>query len=212
VTRVFLVRHAETDWNRDEVFRGRADRPLSERGRRQAEAVGRAFAPRPLRAVYSAPLLRARETAEPIARPHGLPVVLEEGLNDLDFGAWQGLAKAEVRERHAELYRQWESAPHTVVFPGGEGLAEVQGRAAAALDSIVRRHPEQAVAVITHRVVLKVLLGELLGAGLEAFWRFRFDTTSVTVLRFGRRGPELEGFNDTAHLAGVDDQARGSDV
>ncbi len=208
MTRVYLVRHGETDWNREEVFRGRADRPLSDRGRRQAEALGRAMAARTVDAVVAGPLRRATETAEPIARDHGLTVAVDDGLDDLDFGEWQGQAKADVRRRYPELWRQWESAPADVVFPAGEGIADVQRRAVAALDRIVARTPDGHVAVVTHRVVLKVLLCHLLGAGLGSFWRLRFDTTSVTLVAFGKRGPVLESFNDTAHLAGVDDDAR----
>jgi broad specificity phosphatase PhoE len=208
VTRVYLVRHGETDWNREEVFRGRADRPLSDRGQRQAEALGRAMAARTVDAVVAGPLRRATETAEPIARAQGLTVATDAGLDDLDFGEWQGQAKADVRQRYPELWRQWETAPHTVVFPRGESIVDVQRRAVAALDALVRSMNDKHVAVVTHRVVLKVLLCHLLGAGLDSFWRLRFDTTSVSVVAFGTRGPVLESFNDTAHLAGVDDAAR----
>ena len=137
-----------------------------------------------------------------------LAAELHEGLNDLDFGSWQGQAKQAVRERQPELWKQWETAPHSVVFPGGESLVDVSRRAEAALRELVERLDGGKLAVVTHRVVLKVLMGSLLGGGLESFWRFRFDTTSVTTVRFGRRGPVLESFNDTAHLAGVDDEAR----
>jgi broad specificity phosphatase PhoE len=208
VTRFWLIRHGETDWNREQVFRGRADRPLSERGLRQAEALGRGMASRAVDAVVSGPLRRAVETAEPVARAHGLAVETHDGLNDLDFGAWQGLAKDVVRERYADLYARWQEAPESVVLPGGESLGDVERRAVAAIDGLVRRFPERHVAVVTHRVVLKVLVCSLLGAGLGAFWRFRFDTTSVSLLGRGGRGPVLESLNDTSHLAGVDDAAR----
>jgi len=206
MTLVYLIRHGETDWNREEVFRGRADRPLSPRGLRQADSLGRALGARPIDAVVASPLRRATETAAPVAHAHALAVETHEGLNDLDFGSWQGQARQTVRERQPEMWRQWETAPQSVVFPGGESLADVSRRADSALRGLVERLAGKTVAVVTHRVVLKVLIGSLFGGGLEFFWRFRLDTTSVTTVRFERSGPVLESFNDTAHLTGVDDE------
>lgn len=102
---LYLVRHGETEWNRESVFRGTADVPLNRQGLAQARAVGRRLRAVPVAAIFSSPLTRARATAEAIAHHHRLPVELDPGLGDLCFGEWQGLGQEEVRRRHPDLYR-----------------------------------------------------------------------------------------------------------
>lgn len=199
---VLLVRHGETQYNREEVFRGRLDVPLNERGREQARATGRALAGAPIAAVWASPLSRAVQTAEAIAAPHGLPVRLHDGLIDLDFGAWQGLPHDEVRRRHPDLYRRWVEAPGTVAFPGGETLAGAAARAVAALNAIAAAG---AVAVVSHRVVCKLLVAAALGLGGEGFWKIRQDTACINVLDWTPAGDGgfhagVRCLNDTCHL------------
>ena len=223
---VILVRHGETAYNREEVFRGRLDVPLNDHGYTQARAAGRALARAGLVAVWSSPLDRARETARAIAEPHGLTVLVHDGLCDLDFGDWEGLPRGEVRDRYPDLYRRWVEAPQTVEFPGGETLAGAASRAVAALNEIVAHieagatggtgpAPEPAVAVVSHRVICKLLISAALGLGGEGFWRIGQDTACINVLdwRLGAAGGGAAGegagagfratvarVNDTCHL------------
>ena len=127
--RLFLVRHGRTQWNKEEIFRGRADIPLDEVGRKEAERVADRLQGEDIGLVLSSPLSRAREMAEVIAKGCGAPLEVREGLIDLDFGEWQGLSHQEVKERYPELYRRWKERPHEVIFPGGEDLEEVKRRA-----------------------------------------------------------------------------------
>jgi broad specificity phosphatase PhoE len=198
---VVVIRHGETAWNRDEVFRGRADVPLSERGRQQAQRLAGALAGRPIEAVYSSPLSRARETAAPVAEAVGLEVVQDERLVDMSFGEWEGVPRAEVEERWPELYGTWTREPEQFRAPGGESLAEVLARVRPAVDEIAARH--EVAALVSHRVVCKVLLCEALGSGAAGFWRVRVDTASVSVLERGERGWAVTRVNDTHHLRGL---------
>ncbi|MCL6450911.1 MAG: histidine phosphatase family protein [Acetobacteraceae bacterium] len=204
MTRFVLVRHGETEWNREEVFRGRADIPLNERGRAQAEAVARALAGVPLQAVYSSPLSRALETARALGRPHGLEVRVHPGLVDLDYGAWQGRPHAEVRRLYPRLYRRWLERPETVRFPGGESLREAARRALAAVQELARAHPagpdEGWVALVAHRVINKLLVCELLGVGPGGFWKVGQDTAALNVFDYGPEGSVVRVINDTCHL------------
>lgn len=204
---VLLIRHGETAWNRGEVFRGRADVPLSERGREQAQGLARALAGRPIEAVYSSPLSRARETAAPVAQAVGLEVVVDDRLVDMSFGEWEGRPRAEVEERWAELYETWLRAPERFRVPGGESLAEVLARAWPAMAEIAARH--EVAAVVSHRVVCKTVLCEAMGAGAAGFWRARMDTASVSVLERGERGWAVTRVNDTHHLRGLGEGDRG---
>lgn len=198
--RLFLVRHGETKWNREEVFRGKIDVELNERGREQARLTAQALAGLKLAAVYASPLSRAQETARIIAGPHGLPVGIMEGLIDLDYGNWQGLSHLEVRERYPDLYREWASRPHNVRFEGGESLDDVRRRALAALQEIAERHRGQNVVAVGHRVVNKVLLLAFLGLDNSHFWGIKQDTCAINVIEFHPDRYVICRINDTCHI------------
>lgn len=199
--RLFLIRHGETVWNKEEVFRGRADVPLNGHGREQAERAGQALAGLELAAVYSSPLSRAVETARAVAAPHGLQVEILEGLNDLDYGNWEGLSLKEVEERYPADYRTWAEAPHTVTFEGGESLEMARHRAVAAVEQIKARHTGCSVAVVTHRVICKLLLLHFMGVDSSRFWLVKQDTCAINLVEFPPgHGPVLCKVNDTCHL------------
>jgi broad specificity phosphatase PhoE len=217
VTRIVLVRHGQTTWNREARFRGQADVTLDEVGLKQAQATGGYVVARwPVVAVYASPLMRTVRTAEAIARAQGLAVRPLEGLLDISFGEWQGCLATDVVQRYPDLYQAWLKVPHTVHFPGGEGLDDVRSRAVAALDAVVARHPGQTVALVSHTVVNRVLLCAVLGLGNERFWRLGQDTCAVNVFdaevpcpgdanagEGGNTTFTLVLLNDTSHLQGL---------
>lgn len=200
-TRVILVRHGQTAWNRVERFRGRADVPLDETGlaqaRATAERVARQWTPT---AVYTSPLGRARKTAEVIAAPLGLPVQPDDGLLDIDYGEWQGLTTEEVRLRWPEALTAWLAAPHTARVPAGETLKAVRSRAVRSLGRITSDHEGQTVCVVAHHVVNRLILLEVLGLGNERFWHIRQDTCAINVFEAQTGDFTLVSLNDTCHL------------
>lgn len=195
-----LVRHGQTMWNREQIFRGQTDVPLSPEGLAQAEATALALKEVPLAAVYTSRLTRARQTAVAIASYHGLTPQEEPGLLDMSFGAWEGLGVEEVAERYPELYRRWRTAPHTVTFPGGEGLAEVRRRVEELLARLPAKHPGQTICLVSHRVVNKVLLLAVLGLGNEHFWRIEQDTCCLNRFHYTNGSFIVSTINDTCHL------------
>jgi probable phosphoglycerate mutase len=204
-TRIVLVRHGQTAWNREVRFRGRADLALDDFGLKQAEATGRYLARRwPLDAVYASPMRRALQTAEAIAGAHGVTAQPFEGLLDIDFGAWQGHSPQEVAERYPDLLQAWWEAPHTVHVPGGESLDDVRDRVVAGLRHVVKHHRGQTIALVGHTVVNRVLLCAVLGLGNEHFWRLRQDTCAVNVFDANEDGSFTIGLlNDTCHLQAI---------
>jgi len=199
--KIVLIRHGQTRWNKEEVFRGRADIPLDDTGITQAEATSAALAHVRLSAVYSSPLARASDTARMIARPHGLAVQLVDGLSDIDCGAWEGLPVHEAQARYPEMFAAWQTAPHTVAFPGGENLGMVARRAMAGLDNIVKSHaPDEMVAIVSHRVVNKLILLCILGLDSSSFWKIRQDTCCLNIITHGPDGYVLHLLNDRCHL------------
>jgi len=203
MVRVILVRHGETDWNRREVFRGRADIELNQRGRQQAKALAAPIKDIQIDAVYSSPLRRAVETAEAIAQPHGIPVKIDQGFTDFHYGVWQGLPHDEVRQRYPEMYKDWVERPHTLKVEGGESLRMVRRRSMRALADIVERHDRQTVVIVAHRVVNKVMLCAILGLGNSHFWRIRQDTCALNVFEWSEGQYIMQSLNDTCHLGNV---------
>jgi broad specificity phosphatase PhoE len=153
-----------------------------------------------LSVVYASPLRRAMETADAIARAQGLKVQPLDGLLDIDYGEWEGAPLADLRDDYPELYRAWLAAPHTVRFPGGEGLEDVRERSVAALLEVVERHPGQTVALVAHTVVNRVLLCAILDLGNDHFWYLRQDTCAVNLIEWNGERYRLALMNDTGHL------------
>ena len=200
---VYLVRHGQTAWNREEVFRGRADIPLNETGRVEVLLTGQYLRGVSVDSIYSSPLSRALETAEAIARYQGTEVQILGGLIDIDFGGWQGVSHEVVKGRYGKLYRQWKDAPHLVRFPEGESLEEVRERALGAIHDVVRDHSDENLIMVSHRVVNKIVICGLLGLDNSHFWQIGQDTGCINVLEFGE-GFTLRCLNDTSHLRSIE--------
>lgn len=201
MTHVILVRHGQTDWNRDRIFRGWADVPLNETGREEARKIGAALEGVEIVAAYSSPLSRATETARLILSAHpSVQVKVHSGLTDIHYGAWQGFLLSEVKRRYAYLYRRWCEEPHRVQMPGGENLDQVRARAVRALDGICAAHPDRTVLIVAHRVVNKVLLCAVLGLDDRHFWAIKQDNGALNLFDYGDGEFAMHLLNDTCPL------------
>src|SRR3974377_2267236 len=116
MTRIILVRHGQTPWTKDKIFRGSKDIPLNDTGREEARLAGEWLKGETIHAAYCSPLSRARDTGEAIARHHNLVVADLPGLSDLHYGDWEGLPLTEVKTRYADLYHKWARAPEPLPF------------------------------------------------------------------------------------------------
>jgi len=202
-TRVVLVRHGETEWNRVERFRGRIDIDLNETGRRQAAAVARRLANWRIGSIYSSPLKRAWQTAEPIAAACGLEVTTLGGMEDVDYGSWAGLSAEEARTQYPEAFETWVHTPLLTRFPRGESLRQVQDRAWAALDEVCSAHEGETVLLVSHVVVNRVLVSAALGLVGDAFWRIGQDNAAINVLMALHAQYRVLLLNDTCHLESI---------
>lgn len=199
MTTIILVRHGETEWNIEEIFRGRIDVELNETGRRQARLVAEYLRDFQIDAVYSSPLRRALATAELIAGYHGLEVRVSGGLIDLDFGEWQGLTLEEVKERYKALYTQWTSHPEQLRVPAGESLDDVTERAIQVINEAITKY-QNYVVLVSHRVVNKVLICSLLGLDNSHFWNIKQDTCGMTTFVYEGGRFVLTEHNNTSYL------------
>lgn len=204
MTTIILVRHGQTEWNRVERFRGRADVPLNEMGIKQAEATGKRIAEKwKPAAVYSSPLSRAVKTAEAIAKRFDLSVQIHPGLADIDYGDWQGLSPDEVRARWGEMLDTWYNAPHLAVIPNGETLSDLRERAMNTVNELAARHAGETILLLGHTVINRIILLGALKLGNERFWRIRQDTCAINLFDAEDGEYTLVSLNDTCHLDSI---------
>lgn len=201
MTRIILVRHGQTEWNRVERFRGHADVPLNDTGIAQAEVTGKRIAAewKPV-AVYSSPLVRAVRTAEAIAGHFDLPVQVHPDLIDIDYGRWQGLTPDEVRGQWPEMIDDWYNKPAFVRIPGGETLEQLRARARTVIDELAARHTNQTIVVVGHTVINRIILLGVLGLSNDRFWRLRQDTCAINCFESEGGDFTCVSLNDTCHL------------
>lgn len=196
---VYFVRHGETEASRDGRMSGDADPPLTDLGLRMADALGAAYGRWPWAALYTSPRLRARQTADAIARPAGLRVNIEDGLREIAYGAWEGVSEAELATRPE--FHTWAADPARVAPPGGETAVEVASRATAALDAIRARHRDGQVLAVSHKATIRILVCALLGIELARFRdRIGQPVAAVSAVEFRPSGPLLKLLGDTSHL------------
>ncbi len=179
MTVLCLIRHARSTWNAEGRLQGQANPPLDELGREQARALAAHLRHETFHAIYSSPLARARETAEVIAAPHGLPVRFDDRLMERHLGEWTGLTGDEVNDRYPE---RADGNWRVVGPPGGENQAALIARAAAAFSEIVAVHPEETVAVVSHGGTLNAYLALLLGLPRPRAVTFSFPNATLARL------------------------------
>jgi probable phosphoglycerate mutase len=204
MTLIILVRHGQTEWNRVEHFRGRADVPLNAVGLAQAEVTGLRVASewQPV-AVYSSPLVRAIRTGEAIAKHFDLPVNLHSGIADIDYGEWQGLTPDEVKARWPDIYHAWYDQPHLARIPGGETLDDLRTRGMAAVNELAAHHDEQTIVLVGHTVINRIILLGVLGLSNDRFWHLHQDTCAINVFEVKNGDYVLVSLNDTCHLRSI---------
>ncbi|QNP73011.1 bifunctional RNase H/acid phosphatase [Streptomyces roseirectus] len=199
-----LLRHGETPLTPQKRFSGSggSDPGLSEAGREQAARAAEALARRgTIEAVVTSPLARTRETAEAAAVRLGLDVVVEDGLRETDFGAWESLTFGEVRERYPDDMNAWLGDPQARPTGGGESFAEVAARVAAACERLTAAYAGRTVLVVSHVTPIKTLIRLALGAPPEALFRLHLDAASLSAVAYYADGnASVRLVNDTSHL------------
>jgi len=204
MTKIFLVRHGETAWNNQLRYQGHSDIPLSEKGRAQARALSHKLAGETFNAFYASDLTRARETAEIIAQPHGLPVITKSQLRETKFGAWEGLKYSEIMERYPEVLASWTTDPLSTRIPDGESLRDVAERVMAGLAEIIENHPEERVVIAAHGGTIRIILASILHMDLNQYWRLRQDNTALNIVDFYNEKAIVSLVNDVSHLCDLD--------
>jgi probable phosphoglycerate mutase len=207
--RLLLVRHGETDWNRQTRFQGQIDVPLNDNGRQQSQKAGEFLQEVAIDFAVSSTMLRPKETAEIILKQHpNVKLDLQDGLKEISHGLWEGKLETEIEQEFPGELQRWRLVPAQVQMPEGENLQQVWERSVAAWQSIVEAaltNQFKTVLVVAHDATNKTLLCHILGLSLENFWNFRQGNGAVSVIDYpsGIDGlPVLQAMNITTHLGG----------
>ena len=203
-TATLLLRHGQTPMSVQKRYAGlspKTDAPLTDTGVQQAVAAAKRLASAGIDAIVASPLQRTVRTAEEVAAVTGVPVLTDEGFRETDFGAWEGLTFAEVRERWPSELATWLADP-SVAPPGGESFDQVSERVTAALHRILAERAHQTVLIVSHVTPIKTLVAAALLAPPAALYRMHLDVAALCEIDWYADGPAvLRSFNDTAHLS-----------
>jgi probable phosphoglycerate mutase len=206
VTKIVLTRHGHVDGIDPPRFRGRAELPLTARGKAQAAAVAAEIAQnwKPV-AVYTSPMGRCVETGRAIAQACGVTAAVLDDLNDLHYGEWQWRTYEDARVNSPALFAAWMATPHLVRFPGGESLQDIVLRSANALRIVLERHPgtDECVVMVGHDTINRALLLQLVDQPISAYWRIKQTPCCLNEIDIVPGQVSVLAVNGTQHLRGL---------
>lgn len=188
---ILLIRHGENDYVKKHRLPGR--KPgihLNKKGRQQAKALAKRLSQAPIKAIYSSPLERTIETAEPIAEALGLKVIPRKGLIETDVGEWQGKKVKDLSS--SKIWYQVQLNPSRFRFPGGERIESAQHRFVKEIEKLASRHkPEDMIICVSHSDPIKIVVAHYLGLPLDLYQRLTVSPASITTLQVGSFGSRL---------------------
>lgn len=200
MTRIYLIRHGETEWNKEGRLQGTSNVLPSPEGIRQAKLLAEHTPFRTVDAIYSSDLSRAVKTAEILAEKFNLPVIEERGFRETDFGDWEGRLFSDLLDEEPDGFEQFFTKPDKVHPPNGETFLESQARVMTALEEIVADNDDKSIIVVAHGSVIRLILCAALSMPLRKMWAIGQFNTAVNILRVDDGVATVELVNSTAHL------------
>jgi probable phosphoglycerate mutase len=199
---LYMVRHGQTVASRENRFSGSSDPPLTNVGEAMAEAFAKSYASLTWEAIYTSPMLRARQTADALSRLTGVQANVEDGLKEIDYGEWEGLRQVDVKERWPKAFEYWADDVASRGTPGGETAFHVAARAMRVVEAIRTRHQQGNVLIVSHKATLRVITCALLGLDVRLF-RERIAEPVCAVTMFAVTGTTalLTVHGDRSHLS-----------
>lgn len=205
MTRLYLIRHGETLWNKKRKTQGAKNIKLSTLGKLQAEYLGKKLKDKNIDILYSSDLSRAYQTAEIVGKHIKKPIHLLPEIREMNFGQWEGLTIDEIQLKYQDVYDIWKDAPHIATIPGAETLLQVQERAMKGVNSIIKNNNGKNIAMVSHGATIKTLIFKLLDIDLSNYKKIRQDNTAVNIIDFKEKYNVLVQLNDTCHLLNMNE-------
>ena len=199
---LYLVRHGQTEFSRENRFCGTSDPPLTKAGAAMAEAFAKAYASVKWEAIYTSPMVRARQTADALARLTGTTPIIEDGLKEIAYGEWEALTVDAVKARWPDAYAYWADDVASRGTPGGETAFHVAARAMRAVEAIRTRHEGGNVLLVSHKATLRIITCALLGLDVRLFReRIAQPVAAVTMFEIAGGTAKLAILGDRSHLS-----------
>ena len=188
MSQILLVRHGQNEWvSKNRLAGWTPGVHLDDQGKNEVILLAERLAHLPIRAIYSSPLERCLETADPIAKSHGLETIELEEVGEVRYGKWEGKKIKKLAKK-----RSWYAVQHypsRFQFPGGETMRQVQQRAVNAIENLGKRHAEEMIVVVSHADVIKLLMAHYLGLHIDLFQRIGISPASISMLAISKSGP-----------------------
>lgn len=198
---LYFLRHAQTQFSKDNRFCGWLDPPLSDIGFQMAQAFSDAYHLLPWKAIYVSSSLRAQQTVFPLAQKAGLSLEIESNLREISYGAWEGLLHEDVKKQNESQYINWTNNPVSYAPQGGETAIAVENRALTVLKKIKNQHTDGSILIVSHKATLRILICSLLGIDIR-YYRERLDypVAALTCFEVSNHGTKLKKFADISYL------------
>lgn len=203
MTRLYMVRHGETEWNKVSKIQGRIDTELSDEGIKQAHKLAKRLACEDINFVYSSSLGRAFKTAEIVVGHRKCGIIKSDKYHEIGLGPWEGMTINEIEEKYGEHFRVYKEDPANFKLPGAETFMDLTERTYNAIMEIVSCHKGGNILVVSHGTAIKAAIIRILGIDIKNYTKFRIDNASISVISFPEDNPErpvVDCLNDTNHL------------
>lgn len=203
MTRLYLVRHGETEWNKASKIQGRTDTELSDYGLEQAEKLARSLSGEAINVIYTSSLQRASKTAEIIACSRNCSILKSDEYHEIRLGPWEGMTIDEIQEKYGEHLMAYREDPANFRLPGAETFDQLTGRTYNAILEIVKRHSGSNILLVSHGTTIKAAIIKILGIDINHYNKFKIDNASISIIEFyGNKAerPVIISLNDTSHL------------
>lgn len=201
MSKIYLVRHGETLWNKEQRSQGCSnDIPLSEEGLLQAKAIAKRLKKEKIDLFYSSDLIRAYKTASIISREHNAAVQKCSEFREINLGDWEGLRFDEIREKYNDIYNVWRKTPHLALIPNAERVSDIIIRAIGKLNKIIEENEDKNILIVSHGITIKVMLSAILGMELSNMHKIRQDNTALNIIEYNGESFDILLMNDTCHL------------
>lgn len=203
MTKIYLIRHGESEWNKLSMIQGQQNTKLTELGKIQAKRLGARLIEEKVDLIYTSDLERAYMTGKIIAEEIQKPLIVAEALREIKFGPWEGLALTEIKEKFKDEYGLWMREPHNLTMEGAERLEDLKTRSMQFINELVESNKGKNIGIVSHSATLKTILLGLLGLETSFYKNFTLKNVSLSIVECRSINNVLTLLNDISHLKGL---------
>lgn len=200
LTKLFLIRHGESEWNCLNKIQGQKNTLLTNLGEKQALYLGNRLIDEKIDIIYTSDLIRAYNTAEIISKRINKPLVINKSIREINFGSWEGLTIEEIQNQYKDEYLIWLKEPDKLDIKGFENLRSLQNRAMESVNDIILENSGKSVAIVSHGAILKTIILGLLCIDISHYKNISLSNVSLSIIECRDFNNVLLLFNDVSHL------------